>query len=71
MIKRPAVLLHSLPQRRFQARNMRTAILAVLVLVAVTAASTHGYYGTEEGMFLRCRQVLAKMHRRTDDILKY
>ena len=70
MRKRPAVLLHSLQQRRFQARTMRAAILTVLVLVAVSAASTHGYYGTDEGTLLRCRQVLAKMHRSTDDFLK-
>ena len=66
MRKRPAVLLHSKPQRRFQARTMRAAILVALVLVAVAAASAHGYYGTEEGMLLRCRQVPAKMHCSTD-----
>ena len=37
---------------------MRAAILAVLVLVAVAAASIQGYYGTDEGRLLSCRQVL-------------
>ena len=50
---------------------MRTAILAVLVLVAVAAASTHGYYGTEEGILLRCRQVLAKMLLSTDELFVF